>query len=69
MESERDLYKSIFVATARIQEEYSELTKYMTEMPEHFMPVSRSGMKMNSGELQDYLESLNSLLETYADNY
>ena len=67
MKSQNQLNNTIFSATLRIQEEFPELTKYLEEFPEHFSSLPNKGI--NNIELEDYLESLNDLLETYAKEH
>ena len=67
MESQNDLNENIRVTTLKIQEEYPELIKYMNEIPRSFLSSSEKGV--NNKELKGYLDSLNNLLETYAEEH
>lgn len=67
MKSQKSLNDIIFLTTIKIQEEFPELTKYLDEMPEHFLSITGKGI--NHKELKDYLESLNNLLKTYAKEH
>jgi Na+/phosphate symporter len=64
METQNNLIKSIFSTTKKIQEEYPELTKYLVEMPEHFLDNPENGV--NTQELKNYLESLEDIVNKYA---
>ncbi|GGX11215.1 hypothetical protein [Aquimarina muelleri] len=66
MESQNDLNETIFLTTSKIQEEFPELTKYLGEIPENSQSNTEKGV--NKKALEDYLESLNYLLETYEEN-
>ena len=67
MESQNDLNDSIRLTTLKIQEEYPELIKYMNEIPRSFLSKTEKGV--NNKELKAYLDSLNNLLETYAEEH
>lgn len=67
MESQNDLNDNIRLTTLKIQEEYPELIKYMNEIPRSFLSSSEKGV--NNKELKGYLDSLNNLLETYAEEH
>lgn len=67
MESQNNLNDIIFLTILKIQEEFPELTKYLDEMPEHFLSITGKGI--NNKELKDYQESLNNLLETYSKEH
>jgi hypothetical protein len=67
MESQNDLNDNIRLTTLKIQEEYPELIKYMNEIPRSFLSSSEKGV--NNNELKSYLDSLNNLLETYAEEH
>lgn len=67
MKSQKNLNDIIFLTTIKIQEEFPELTKYLDEMPEHFLSITGKGI--HNKELKDYLESLNNLLKTYAKEH
>jgi len=67
MESQNDLNENIRLTTLKIQEEYPELIKYMNEIPRSFLSSTEKGV--NNKELKGYLDSLNNLLETYAEEH
>lgn len=67
MESQNDLNDNIRLTTLKIQEEYPELIKYMNEIPRSSLSSSEKGV--NNKELKGYLDSLNNLLETYAEEH
>ena len=67
MESQNDLNDNIRLTTLKIQEEYPELIKYMNEIPRSFLSSTEKGV--NNKELKGYLDSLNNLLETYAEEH
>lgn len=64
MESREILNTNISIATLKIQEQYPELVKYIDEIPNHF--TINSNTFIDNKQLKDYLNSLNRLLETYA---
>lgn len=61
-----ELNDDILKITLKIQAEYPELTKYLTEMPVTIPNVSSP--LINVTTLSDYYESLKILLEDYIDN-
>lgn len=63
MESSNDLLAKIVSTTEQIQTEFPELAKYLSEMPEQYISFRHAGV--NGNEMQDYLDSLQNLLETY----
>lgn len=67
MQSQNDLNDNIRLTTLKIQEEYPELIKYMNEIPRSSLSSSEKGV--NNKELKGYLDSLNNLLETYAEEH
>ncbi len=67
MESQQELNRKIVLTTIKIQESYPELTKYLNEMPACLPFTARVGV--NNKELEDYLDSLNQLLETFSRKY
>lgn len=67
MESQNGLNEDILITTIKIKEEFPELTKYLDEIPENFLPNAQQGV--NSNDLRDYLDSLNQLLESYAKEH
>ncbi len=67
MESKNDINDNIRLTTLKIQEEYPELIKYINEIPRNFLSNVEKGV--NNKELKDYLDSLNTILETYAKEH
>lgn len=67
MESQKNLNKEILIITVKIITEFPELTKYLNEIPEHFITIGHEGI--NNKDLKGYLDSLNQLLETYAKEH
>ena len=67
MASQNNLNDNIRLTTMKIQEEYPELIKYLDEIPMNIPSNADKGIKKKA--LKDYLESLNSLLETYAKKH
>jgi len=67
METENGINNDILKTMTAIQEKFSELLKYVTEMsvtiPDANDPV------INSKNLKDYRDSLNILLKKYAANH
>ncbi|MFA7273851.1 MAG: hypothetical protein WC044_08275 [Crocinitomicaceae bacterium] len=63
MESQNGLNKDILLITKKIQDEFPELTKYLNEMPNHFLSNPEHGV--NKQDLKDYLESLKDLVDKY----
>jgi flagellar biosynthesis chaperone FliJ len=63
MDFSKDLLAKIVCTTEQIQVEFPELAKYISEMPEHYISSRHAGV--NGNEMQDYLDSLQNLLETY----
>lgn len=61
-----ELNDDILKITLKIQAEYPELTKYLTEMPVTIPNVSSP--LINVTTLSDYYESLKILLKDYIDN-
>lgn len=67
MEFQNDVNQKIILATLKIQENFPELTKYLDEMPEHFEFTTHKGVEKK--DLNDYLDSLNQLVETFEKNH
>jgi len=67
MEFQKNLNDTIFLTTVKIQEEFPELTKYLGEIPGNFQSNTEEGV--NNKALEDYLGSLNDLLETYGKEH
>ena len=67
MKSQNDLNEKIVKATIEIEEKFPELTKYLNEMPDHFLFSTKREVQRK--DLRDYLDSLNQLLKTFAMNH
>jgi hypothetical protein len=67
MKSQKDLNETILLTTLKIQKEFPELIKYLGEIPGN--PQSNIEKGVNNKALEDYLDSLNDLLETYAKEH
>jgi len=65
MQEEHDLSKKILALTTLIKEQYPELIKYISEMPET-IPNDVSP-DINTEELTLYYESLQKLIEGYQE--
>lgn len=61
--SQDELSKRILSTTVKIQNEFPELIKYLNEIPVY--RESLADKCINIEALQDYLDSLHRLLETY----
>lgn len=64
MRTERELNEDILKITGVIQEKFPELTKFIGEMPEKIS--NTGGTSINTKILQEYFDSLQSLLKRYA---
>jgi hypothetical protein len=62
-----ELNDEILKITMTIQQKYPELSKYLVEMPVTI--PNEDDPEINCKNLQDYLNSLNSLLDTYVPNH
>ena len=67
MKSQNELIANIRLTTSKIQEKYPELIKYMKVIPGDLSLDTNK--ELTSITLKDYLDSLNSLLETYAKEH
>ncbi len=67
MKDQGDINKKICLTIVKIQEEYPELIKYLDEIPKNLPLNQEEGVEKK--ELQEYLDSLNNLLETYASRH
>ena len=67
MKTEADINKDILEITMTIEETFSELSKYITEIPVGipFSVTSETNLK----NLQDYYETLETLLKNYRKNH
>lgn len=66
MKTEKELNSDILEITMNIKNNYPELSKYLKEMPETIPDATDP--EINIKVLQEYYDSLNSILEKYADN-
>lgn len=66
MKTEKDLDVAILKITLKIKEQYPELSKYISEMPDTIPNMENP--KMNAKALQDYYDSLDVLLKDYIKN-
>ena len=66
METEKKLNDAILKLTLKIQNEYPELSKYLIEMPVTIPDTNNP--EINIKILNDYYESLNTILHKYAEN-
>ena len=67
MKTVGELNDSILKTTMLIKKEYPELSKYLLEMPETIPDVKNP--EMNQKVYQEYLNSLNEILDKYAPNH
>ncbi len=63
MKNENDLNQDILKITMKIQDEYPELSKYITEMPETI--PNNDSPKITGNSLEEYYNSLDNLLKKY----
>ncbi|MBC7936403.1 MAG: hypothetical protein H7Y86_13720 [Rhizobacter sp.] len=67
MKTEEEINKDILAITMTIDEQFPELSKYIAETP---MEVSfGADPETNLKNLQDYYETLNTLLKNYTKNH
>jgi hypothetical protein len=67
MKFEEELNKAILRTTLLIQNNYPELIKYLNEMP--ITIAKEKDAKVDIKNLQDYLESLELLIDNYKVNH
>jgi hypothetical protein len=67
MKTEKKINKAILKITMKIKEQFPELSKYILEMPVTIPNVENP--EMNSKALQDYYDSLETLLKNYTENH
>lgn len=67
MKTEKELNDNIQKMMTTIREEFPELIKFLNEMPETIPDVAHP--EINTKILQDYFNSLESLLLKYAPNH
>jgi hypothetical protein len=66
MKTEKELNAAILQKTLMIQEKFPELSKYIEEMP---ITIPTSNPEINLKQLTDYCNSLDNLMEKYAENH
>ena len=71
MKTEAEINKDILAITMKIEEQFPELSKYIAETP---MEVSfgadpETSLKNLQKNLQDYNDTLNTLLKNYTKNH
>ena len=67
MKTEKELDTDILKITVKIKEQFPELSKYVLEMPVTMPSVENP--EMNGKALEDYYESLETLLKDYTENH
>jgi hypothetical protein len=66
MTTEKELNAAILKKTLMIQEKFPELSKYIDEMP---ITIPVNNPEINLKNLKDYYNSLDNLIEKYAENH
>jgi hypothetical protein len=66
MSTEKELNEAILKKTLMIQEKFPELSKYIEEMP-ITIPVDNPEITIKN--LTNYLDSLENIIEKYAENH
>ena len=67
METQDQLNQKILEILSKIQNEHPELTKYLKEMPVTYAETASDEIKLS--HLKRYYNSLNELLESYAEQH
>lgn len=67
MKTEKELNDAILKITMKIQNDYPELSKYLSEMPVTIPDVDQS--KLTIKVLGEYYESLENLLKKYSPSH
>jgi hypothetical protein len=67
MKTEAELNAAILKTIMIIKEQYPELTKYLVEMPDTI--PNEKNPEINSKTLEEYYDSLVSILKKYAPNH
>jgi hypothetical protein len=67
MKTERELDAAILELTMKIKEQHPELSKYILEMPVTIPNVENP--EINRKTLQDYYNSLRTMLKDYIENH
>jgi hypothetical protein len=63
----KKLNEAIFLTTIKIQDEFPELVKYLDELPDGLTTTNEHEVHIR--DLEEYLESLNKLISTYAKEH
>jgi hypothetical protein len=66
MTTEKELNAAILAKTLMIQEKFPELSKYIEEMP---ITIPVNNPEINLKQLTDYYNSLENLIEKYAESH
>jgi hypothetical protein len=67
MKTEKDINEDILKITLKINDEFPELSKYISEMP---ITIPNSDTpEINAKNLEDYYNSLETLLKKYTKNH
>jgi hypothetical protein len=66
MELRSEINRKIVLAKIKIYDKFPELTKLLDETQEHILCINHKGI--NNKDLNDYLDSLHDLLESYSKN-
>lgn len=67
MKTKAELEKGILDITMKIQAEFSELSKYIAEIPVKIAAITTAGMEIDG--LRDYYNSLNEILYEYSKTH
>ncbi|WP_338644873.1 hypothetical protein V5J73_08200 [Flavobacterium sp. KS-LB2] len=67
MKTEKELNDAILKITLKIQNDYPELSKYLSEIPVTIPNISNP--EINNKALTNYYESLENILEKYIPNH
>jgi hypothetical protein len=67
MKTEKELNTAILDITMKIKEQFPELSKYITEMPVTIPNMENP--EINRKALQDYYNSLRTVLKDYVENH
>lgn len=67
MKTEKELNDAILKITMKIRNDYPELSKYLSEMPETIPDITNP--EINIKTLTDYYESLQNILKKYIPNH
>lgn len=67
MKTEKELNDAILKITLKIQNDYPELSKYLSEIPVTIPNISNP--EINNKALTNYYESLENIVEKYIPNH